>query len=693
MNQKIYSFIGMCILFAIFLFPAGVFAEKMVVIDPGHGGKFTGTCGYTKESGKDLCERDVNLSVGLKVREVLKSSGIKVFMTRDADVGFASNSGDDLKARTNLANGFVKGNNDNSIFISIHHNASPTSPYVKGYETYYYDYHNLDPMYPYDPLQVKYLNDSKRFAEVIHPTVVNALGLMDRKIHNDQSFYVIRNTQMPSVLVELGYMTNREEESRIKTTAYQQQAAQALANSIISYFKVFEVYQDNNKKATYKTKNEAVNYAQTLNGNVRVFDKDTQQDVWENSNFEAYHKSEGLLKSFATEQQAIAYAAGYANTRVVEKATGETLWANFFTQRYIVQDQAGNNTSFFDFNKAISFAKTKQPARVVRANTNDVIWTSFANEQITRNLQSTRLEGATRYLTSVSISKMLHPNGFAANSDKTVILTTGAEPADALSAGPLSATYGQAPILLNNSSSLLPEVKDELKRLGTAKVIIIGGPIAISPNVEDAIISLGIDTERISGQTRVETNQRIVEKLGSVEGVFVASARSFPDALASAPIAAANNWAIVLTEQNNISAEALNYLKGKKTVILGGPVVVSDSIQNQLVQQNGTQNVVRLAGSNRYETLASILWYFKDQMKSDTINIATGANFPDALTAAPLSIQNKAPLILLGSGLYKNVESFLFQYTEENLIKRVNVIGGPLAVPQSLESVIVNKAK
>ncbi|MFP7297226.1 cell wall-binding repeat-containing protein [Neobacillus niacini] len=693
MKQKFYSFLGMCILFAIFLFPSGAFAEKMVVIDPGHGGKFSGTCGYTKESGKDLCERDVNLSVGLKVREALKSSGIKVFMTRDGDVGFASNSSDDLRARTNIANGFITGNNDNSIFISIHHNASPTSPYVKGYETYYYDYHNLDPMYPYDPLQVKYLNDSKRFAEVIHPNVVNTLGLIDRRIHNDQSFYVIRNAQMPSVLVELGYMTNREEESRIKTADYQQKAAQALANSIISYFKVFEVYQNDTKKATYKTKNEAINYAQTLSGNVRVFDKDAQQDVWENSNFEVYHKSQGLLKTFANEDEAIFYAAGYANTRVVEKANGETIWANFFSQKYDVQDQEGHSTTFFDLNKAISFAKEKQTARVVRADSKDIIWTSFPNEQVTRVIQTNRLNGATRYATSVSISKMLHPNGLLENTEKTVILTTGVEPADALSAGPLSAIYGQAPILLNNSNTLLPEVKDELKRLGAAKVIIIGGPVAISPNVEKDIHSLGIQTERISGETRVETNLRIVEKLDSVEGVFVASARSYPDALASAPIAAANNWAIVLTEQNNISKEALNYLSGKKTVILGGSNVVSDAIEKQIVQQNGTENVVRLAGSDRYETLGSLLWHFKDQMKSETINIATGANFPDALTAAPLSIQNKAPLILLGSGLYKNIESFLFQYTEENLIKQINVIGGPVAVPESLESMMVNKAK
>jgi N-acetylmuramoyl-L-alanine amidase len=696
MKQKIYSLAGLVIL-CIFLFPAGAFAEKVLVIDPGHGGKFTGTCGYTKEISKDLCERDVNLSVGLKLRDALKNSGIKVYMTRQTDIHFSSylsGSGGDLDARMKIANQYAKGNNDNSVFLSIHHNASPTSPYVKGLETYYYDgVNHFDPSYPYDPMQMKFLKDSKRFAETIHPTVLKSLELIDRKVNNDQSFFVIRNAQMPSVLVELGYMTNRSEESRIVTSTYQQQAAQALATSIIAYFKVFDVYQNGNKIATFKTKDEAINYANGLNGDLKVFDKNTQQYVWENSKYEVYHKTNGILKSFANDQEAIAFAQKTPETRVVEKASDATIWSNFLTPKFTVQSQ-GNYTTFFDIKKAIVFAQSKSLARVVRNKSNEIVWTNIPNEKVTRNLQSGRVFGPTRYTTSISISKALYPNSFSnVNQAKTVILATGVEPADALSSGSLTTRYGNAPILLNNSLSLLPEVKNELIRLGAKKVIIIGGPVAISANAEKSIKSLGIQTERVYGQNRLETNLRIVGKLGSVNGVFVASARSFPDALASAPLAAGSNWAIILTEQNKISDAALNYLKGKKIVILGGPVAVSNNVQNQILQQNNPQNVTRLAGANRYETLAKLLWYVKDNIKSNTINIATGENFPDALTAAPLSIQNKAPLILVGKDLNRNVESFLYKYTEENVINKVNIIGGPVAVPDSIHYNIVNQAK
>ncbi|MCQ6278657.1 cell wall-binding repeat-containing protein [Bacillus sp. EB600] len=694
MRQKVYSFAGLFILI-LFLFPAGAFAEKELVIDPGHGGVYTGTCGYTKESPKDICERDVTLAIGLKLSNTLSNSGIKVVMTRNADVDFSkSSSSADLAGRMKVANGYASGNNDNSIFLSIHENASPTSPYAKGLETYYYDYHNLDPDYPYDPLQIKYLNDSKRFAETIHSNVLSGLGLIDRKIHNDQSFYVIRNAQMPSVLVELGYMTNRDEESRILSSAYQQQAAQSIANAVIAYFKVFDVYQNDNKAATFTTKDEAVAFAQKQSGNVKVFDKDAQQFVWENSNYDVYSKINGLVKSFATQQDAIAYAQNITDTRVVEKASDATIWSNFFLQKFTVQTSDGTNTQFFDVNKAIEFAQSKQNSRVLRNGSSEIVWTNVPGEQPTRNLQTSRIAGLTRYSTSVSISKALYPNSFAdINQSKTVILATGNEPADALSSGSLAARYGNAPILLNNSTTLLPEVRDELTRLGATKVVIIGGPVAISLNVENAIKSLGIQTDRIYGENRLDTNIQIVDKLGTVNGVFVASARNFPDALAAAPIAAANNWAIILTEQNRISDAALQYIKDKKVVILGGPVAISDNVQSQILQQNGAQNVERLSGADRYDTLANLLWYFKDSIKSNTINVATGGDFPDALAAAPLSIQNKAPLILVGNGLNKNVESFLYKYTEENLINKVNVIGGPVAVSDSIQSLVVDKAK
>jgi N-acetylmuramoyl-L-alanine amidase len=692
--QKIYSFIGLFIL-CIFLFPAGAFAEKELVIDPGHGGIFTGTCGYTKESPTDICERNFNLSVGLKLKGILSSSGIKVVMTRTADVDFNRTSQhDDLAARMVVANNFATGNNDNSIFLSIHHNASPTSPYVKGLETYYYDFHYSDPEYPYDSLQEKYLNDSKRFAESVHSKALSTLGLIDRKVHNDQSLFVIRNAKMPSVLVELGYMTNREEESRIKTSTYQQQAAQALANAVVSYFKVFDVYQNDTKKATFITKDEAITYAKSLSGTIKVFDKNTQQFIWDNYKYEVYHKTKGLLKSFVSQQDAISFATNNPDSRVVEKTTGYTIWSNFFSKKYSVKSGDGTTASFYDVNDAIELAQSKPNSRVLRTSNNSIIWTNVPGEQITRNLKTERIAGTNRYTTAISISKTLFPNGFAENNQaKTVILATGIVPPDALSAGTLSSRYENAPILLNDGDSLRPEVRAELIRLRASKVIILGSPGAVSSNVEAEIKSLKIMTERVYGKDRYETNLKILNKLGPVNGVFVASGRNFADALAASPIAASNNWAIVLTEPNKISDAALQYIQGKKIVILGSPGAIADSVQTQILQQNIAQNVVRLGGSDRYDTLSRILWYFKDMIKSDTINVATGTNFPDALTAAPLSIKNKAPLILVGNGLNKNVESFLYKYTEENLINNVNVIGSTGVVSDSIQSLIVNKAK
>jgi len=698
MNGKMVRLLGLLLL-AVLLFPASTFAEKVLVIDPGHGGKFTGTCGITKESPKDLCERDVNLSVSLKIRDYLRNSGITVRMTREADVDFApylSGTGGDFERRMQIANGYAKNNNDNTVFVSVHHNASPTSPFVKGYETYYYDgVNHFQPDWPHDPLQIKYLKDNQRLAQSIHSPFVSNLGMIDRKIHNDQSFYVIRNAQMPAVLLELGYMTNSAEEARIKTADFQNRAAQSIANSIIEYFKAFDVYKDGQKVETFKVKNDALTYASKLSGSVQVFDKNSQTVIWENSKFEVYHKTNGLLNSYASYDQAVAFANGAGETRIVEKATGYTVWSNFFAANYVVQQlDTGSQNEFFDYNSALAFASIKSNTKIVKKNTNEILWSNIPNEGVTKSVQQIQVSGETRYTTSVAISRDLYPNGFPADKyTKTVILATGQDAADALSAGPLTAKFEGAPILLNNATYLLPEIQNEISRLGTRKVVILGGPQAISVDIENKISSMGIEVERIQGATRIETNNRITEQLGSVNGVFVASARSYPDALAAAPIAAANNWGIVLTETGGLSESALNYMRGKEIVILGGDAVVPAKIENQILSQNSRENVVRLGGPTRFETLANILFYFKDAIKSDTINVSTGWNFPDALAAAPLSIANKSPLVLVGPTLNRNVESFLFMYAQENGVRQIKSVGGPMAVSEEMKNILSNKVK
>jgi N-acetylmuramoyl-L-alanine amidase len=661
--------------------PTTSFAEKVLVVDPGHGGIFTGTCGYSGNK-TGFCEKDANLSVALKLKELLKGSGIKVYLTRETDKEFAPylrGSGGDFEKRMAIANGYAKGNNDNSIFISIHHNAHPTSPYVKGLETYYYDgVHHYKPDWPHDPLQIKYLSDNKRLAEEIHPRVLKKLQLIDRGIQNDQSFYVIRNAQMPAVLVELGYMTNKEEESRIKTAAYQWNAARALADAVKSYFKVFEVYDAKGKRlALFKTKTEAINFANKQTNLVRVFDKDKQTYIYSNAKYEIYHKKNGYIGSFIKKEEAIQQAELRNDTRVFDREKGWTIWSNYLDKEYQVFENNTLINSFYEFKAALEYAKNRTNIKIIKKSTKDILWSNINGVNITKDLKVKKLVGSYRVTTSTSISKEMYPNGFPQDKpEKVVILATGYDSADALSAGPLSRVYGNAPILLSNKSTLDENVERELLRLGAKKVVIIGGTKAISSNVENKIKALKIEVERINGNDRFDTNRKILSKLGNVEGIFVASGYNYPDALAVAPIAASLNWGIVLTDKDRISSASLNFMANKPVAIIGGKAVISDNVASRIKSSSKATEIVRLAGSGRFYTLAQILWYFEDELQTNAIHISTGLNFPDALAAAPLSIEKKAPLILVGEEMNRDVESFLLELGQTQNIQEVKVIGG-----------------
>ncbi len=683
-------------LFGVFLFtaPNNSFAEKVLVVDPGHGGRYGGTCGFSGNT-TGICEKDVNLQVALKLREVLKNSDITVHLTRTKDVHFSpylQNAGGDMDLRMKNANGFVRGNNDNSLFVSIHHNAA-ASPYVTGLETYYYDGKNhYSKQYPPDPMQLQYLNESKRFAEEVHPRLVSNLKRPDRKIHNHMSFYVLRNAQMPAILVELGFMTNKQEESLIKSASYQQKAAEAIAEGVKQYFKVFEVYsvETDKKLGTFESKDAALAFANKQTQVVRVFDKDKQTDIYITNNFEVYHKSTGLLGKFATAESAISYAKKWKNTRVTSVENDWTIWSNYVTADYELY--VGNNLQdrYFDYSYALAQASNKTNARIVKKSTGDVLWSNQPNQKVTRTITTNRISGKDRVLTAVAISKQLYPNGFPANKEnKTVILATAHDFADALSAGPLAKVYDKAPILLTRKDKLDTDVKEELIRLGAKKVVILGGKEAVSVQVQDTLKKLNLETTRIEGKTRYDTNQAIIKQLGNVNGVFVASGTSFADALSVAPIAAKEGWAIALSKRDDLTKQTAQLLNGKDVALVGGTAVLSTELEKQ-VKAQGVTKFIRLSGETRYDTLASVLWYFKDSLASTTINLATGVNYPDALTASPLSIGTNAPLILINGDIPKSIESFLLEYKSINQIDQINVIGGTGAVETTVIESIKN---
>ncbi|MDB9439243.1 N-acetylmuramoyl-L-alanine amidase [Dolichospermum lemmermannii CS-548] len=174
----------------------------VVIIDPGHGGKDSGAIGIG-----GVLEKDVILPIGKRIAEILERNGIQVIMTRDSDY-FVT-----LPGRVTMAE---RANAD--VFVSIHANsAGANRPEVSGLETYYYD-------------------SGLTLARVVHKKILQSLNVRDRNVRKAR-FYVLRKNSMPAILVETGYLTGRDDVAKLRTSAYQNQMADAIAQGILQYLK------------------------------------------------------------------------------------------------------------------------------------------------------------------------------------------------------------------------------------------------------------------------------------------------------------------------------------------------------------------------------------------------------------------------------------------------------------------------
>ncbi len=211
----------------------------VIVIDPGHGGKDAGAVanGYK--------EKDINLKVALKVAKILKKYGYKVILTRDDD------SYVPLSTRARIAN-----KSNATLFVSIHCNASRDRD-ARGFETYFlsesrtseeravailensairYDLGNLKPedevgIIVGDLIQTLLLEKSYKLAHYIQDKALEMKLTKDRGL-KQAGFYVLKWVSMPSVLIEIGFITNREEAKMLALGKYQMKVAKAIAGGI-----------------------------------------------------------------------------------------------------------------------------------------------------------------------------------------------------------------------------------------------------------------------------------------------------------------------------------------------------------------------------------------------------------------------------------------------------------------------------
>jgi N-acetylmuramoyl-L-alanine amidase len=172
----------------------------VVIIDPGHGGKDSGAVGIG-----GLREKDIILPISARVAQILQQNGLQVIMTRNSDF-FVS-----LPGRVAMAE---RANAD--VFVSIHANsAGANRPEVSGLETYYYD-------------------SGLGLARIVHNSILQSINIPDRRVRKAR-FYVLRKSSMPSILVETGYVTGRDDAAKLRNTQYQNQMAEAIARGILQY--------------------------------------------------------------------------------------------------------------------------------------------------------------------------------------------------------------------------------------------------------------------------------------------------------------------------------------------------------------------------------------------------------------------------------------------------------------------------
>ncbi|TDX51644.1 N-acetylmuramoyl-L-alanine amidase family protein [Orenia marismortui] len=198
--------------------------QRVVVIDPGHGGVDGGT------SYGGILEKDINLEIGLELRRYLeKNSNVKVIMTRQEDIALdhlnkysSSRHTRDLRARIDRINQL-----EADIFISLHVDNRINQPWQKGAVVLYYPRHQ----------------QNKIIAEIVQRHLNNlkypGVKIKDHKILKRRNLYILKAKKTPGILIELGFITNYEDRKLLVQKSYQRALVKAIYRGIEEYFSGF----------------------------------------------------------------------------------------------------------------------------------------------------------------------------------------------------------------------------------------------------------------------------------------------------------------------------------------------------------------------------------------------------------------------------------------------------------------------
>ena len=246
-----------------------------------------------------------------------------------------------------------------------------------------------------------------------------------------------------------------------------------------------------------------------------------------------------------------------------------------------------------------------------------------------------RISGTDRIHTAIEIAKEAFPTG----ADTVIVARADSYP-DALAGAPLAYRM-QAPIILTFPHLLSLEAYEAIVQLSPENIIILGGIEAVSETVEYQLSNLGY-VSRIAGTNRYATAAAIADTIGNRGEAVVVNSANFPDAIAAAAHAANQGKPILLTHTNALvheTEEVLRRLSVTDTQVIGGTGVISLGVYNRLIHP------VRISGADRFATSAEVIK--ANPTAGSVLCVATGLNFPDALTGGVLATTNSSNILLI----------------------------------------------
>ena len=182
--------------------------QVVIVVDPGHGGEDPGKVGIN-----DVLEKDLNLQIAKKVKKLLEEAGIKIVMTRTNDK-VPDAKKEDLNQRVQLIN-----ETKPTLALCIHQNSYPDEK-IKGAQVFY---HTITP-------------EAEDVATIVQEQLRTVDPTNTRQIKENDTYFMLKNCQVPTIIVECGFLTNPEEAAKLTQEEYQDQIAQAICDGVAKWF-------------------------------------------------------------------------------------------------------------------------------------------------------------------------------------------------------------------------------------------------------------------------------------------------------------------------------------------------------------------------------------------------------------------------------------------------------------------------